>query len=551
MPILSEDPTLTILDAAPALIWRAGTDGKCDWFNAAWLAFTGRAMAQEVGDGWTEGVHRDDFSRCLATYIEAFGRRQPFEMEYRLRRHDGQYRWIRDIGRPVFDGMARFTGYIGYCFDISEHRAMAEVLRNREQILQEAQQIGRMGHYLFDVVGDRWESSPMLDSIFGIDVSYRRDMVGWLALVVPEQRGELEEYWHSITERRENFDTEYRIIRPSDGSLRVVHGRGRMDYSSMGTPLRLLGTIQDITEDKQAAEGLTLAASVFKYSQQGIIITDPAGTIIDANPAFCRMSEYALDEILGGNPRLLKSGMQDDAFYRGMWATLARCGAWRGEIVNRKKSGALFPLMLEINTVKDSHGQVSHYVGMFSDIADLKQAQRRLEQLATHDALTGLPNRTLLGDRLSQAVSAARRNGRPLAVCFLDIDGFKAVNDSHGHEVGDRLLVQVAERLGRVTRAADTVCRLGGDEFVIVLVEFGGIGELGGVLERILGELRQPYDLGDQTKRLTASIGVTTFPDDDSEPDSLIRHADHAMYEAKSAGRDCWRMFAAAKIALP
>ena len=541
MPL--DDPTLAILDAAPVLIWRSGADAQCDWFNRAWLAFTGRRLEQETGEGWAEGVHSDDFDRCLKTYMEAFADRRAFEMEYRLRRHDGAYRWLVDAGRPFAGADGRFAGYMGYCFDVSEHREMAETLSRREQLLQEAQEVGRMGHYVFDAIADRWESSAMLDCIFGIDGAYTRDLAGWLALVAPEMREEMGRYWQEITSRGGNFNKEYRIVRPADGTQREVYGRGKVTYAPDGKALRMLGTIQDITEAKALEQRMRLAAGVFDNAQQGILITDPKGTIIDANPAFCKLTGYTLSEVLGRNPRMLKSGQQDADFYRRLWTDLSRDRSWRGEIWNRKKNGELYPGILEINAVIDGADQVTHYVGMFSDIADLKKAQSSLERLANYDVLTGLPNRSLLSNRLRQAVANARRHDRPLAVCFLDLDGFKAINDIHGHEAGDHLLIQVAQRLNNAVRSSDTVCRLGGDEFIVLLTELEVVTELAPVLGRLLSEVARPYDVLGKRLEVTASIGVTLFPADDADPDLLIRHADHAMYQAKKAGRNRYRLF--------
>lgn len=539
----SDDPVLAVLDAAPVLIWRAGLDAKCNWFNQSWLAFTGRRMEQEVGDGWAEGVHPDDFGRCLATYVDSFNGRLPFDMEYRLRRHDGQFRWIIDAGRPVLSSAGEFAGYIGFCFDVSDHREMAEALSQREKLLSEAQEVAQIGHYLFDALNDHWDGSPMLDRIFGVGPGYPRSLASWLALVAPDARDDMASYWRSITARHEDFDREYSIVRPNDGARRTVHGRGKVSYAPDGTVLRMLGTIQDVTEAKSVEEDLRLAASVFANAQQGILITDPAGSIIDANPAFCSLTGYSREEVLGGNPRKLKSGLQDGDFYRRMWTQLLADGFWRGEIWNRKKNGELYPGILEISAVTDSTGGLTHYVGTFSDITDLKRTQKALERMANYDALTGLPNRALLSDRLRLAVSSAKRHGRPLAVCFLDADGFKTVNDAHGHEVGDQLLVQLAQRLSEAVRAGDTVCRLGGDEFILLLSNLDARLELEPVLGRILSETAKPYAVLGKSLGITVSLGVTIFPADDSDPDLLIRHADQAMYEAKKAGRNCYRMF--------
>jgi diguanylate cyclase (GGDEF)-like protein/PAS domain S-box-containing protein len=285
-------------------------------------------------------------------------------------------------------------------------------------------------------------------------------------------------------------------------------------------------------------EGMRLSASVFSHAQDGILITDAGGVIVDANPAFTRITGYPREEILGRTPSLLASGRHDPAFYVDMWRTIAEHGFWTGEIWNRRNTGEIYPERLAIIAVRDDQGRPTHYVGMFSDISQIKQQEARLAHLAQHDALTGLPNRVLLADRMRQAIAQARRNGQLLAVCYLDLDGFKPVNDNHGHAQGDRLLVEMARRMQGILRGGDTVARLGGDEFVFLLLNLKDRQECELSLNRLLAAIAQPLEVGATTVSLSASIGISLYPDDDADPDTLLRHADQAMYVAKQAGRN-------------
>jgi len=296
-------------------------------------------------------------------------------------------------------------------------------------------------------------------------------------------------------------------------------------------------------QHRQTAERLRLNASVFSSAVEGILVANADGIIIDVNNAFCRLCGYSRDELIGRNPRLLKSGRHDANFYRTMWQGVKNNGYWRGEVWNRHKDGSLYPEILHLSTVLDSEGEISHYVATCSDISDLKQTQERLERLASYDILTGLPNRTLLTDRLRQAIAQARRRSTLLAVCFLDLDGFKPINDSFGHEAGDKLLHEVAQRLLACVRDSDTVARLGGDEFVILLGDITTLPELTPSLTRILSQLAAPYRVAEQSAQMSASIGVTLYPRDDADPDTLLRHADQAMYQAKQEGRNRFHLF--------
>lgn len=306
----------------------------------------------------------------------------------------------------------------------------------------------------------------------------------------------------------------------------------------------LYSIVHDVTERRKAESLLRMTASVFEESREGIIITDPGANIIKVNRAFSALTGYDADEILGKNPRVLQSGHQGRDFYQGMWNSLREAGFWHGEIWNRRKSGEVYAEDLSIISVHDEQGNILHYVGMFSDITEKKRQHERIEHLAYHDALTRLPNRTLLSDRMKQALARASRNDTRVAVCYLDLDGFKIVNDMHGHRAGDKLLSQVARRLESSVRAEDTVARLGGDEFVVLLTDLTDALEEGAILPRILERLSEPCTLDEgKSASVSASIGVAVFPGDGSDPDSLIRQADQAMYEAKQAGRNRIHLF--------
>jgi diguanylate cyclase (GGDEF)-like protein/PAS domain S-box-containing protein len=309
---------------------------------------------------------------------------------------------------------------------------------------------------------------------------------------------------------------------------------------------RLLAAMQ---AQETADASLRLAASVFEHTQEAILVTDAERQIVDINRAFTRLTGYTLEELRGKTPAVLKSGRHDQAFYDQMWASIGRSGEWRGEIWNTKKNGEPYASLLNISTVRNPQGAITHYTGLYADITALKQTQQHLETLANYDPLTGLPNRMLLADRVEQAIARANRAQKLLAICFLDLDGFKPINDRHGHDVGDQLLVQVAQRLREAIRAGDTAARLGGDEFVLLLSDLDTIDECEITLARVMDELSAPIAIGALQLSVSASIGVAVYPLDDGEPDMLLRHADHAMYQAKEEGRSRVAFFDTAKLA--
>ena len=399
-----------VTESAQALFWMSGPDKLCTWFNKVWLDFTGRTMEQEMGNGWVAGVHPDDVRRCNEIYLSNFERREPFTMEYRLRRHDGEYRWIVDNGAPRFNVQGVFEGYIGSCFDI--------------------------------------------------------------------------------------------------------------------------------TDRKRNEENLRITASVFDTTQEAILITDANNIITEANPAFTRITGYSRDEVLGRNPKLLSSGRHEKSFYAEMWRSLKQEKAWRGEIWNRRKTGESYAELLSISVICDDAGKVQRHVAVFSDISYLKEHEAALSRIAHYDALTGIPNRMLLADRMRQAIAQTAREQDMMAVCYLDLDGFKAVNDTLGHEAGDQVLIEIAKRLGNTVRGGDTVARLGGDEFVVLLLGLERGEECMATLARLLVAIAQPIPIRDNQVTLGASIGVSIYPLDDDHPDTLLRHADQAMYVAKQSGKN-------------
>lgn len=290
---------------------------------------------------------------------------------------------------------------------------------------------------------------------------------------------------------------------------------------------------------RQTVRRMELLASVFDATSEGILIVDADMRIIEANRAFLVMSGYRLEELLGQNPRLLQSGRQDAAFYRRMWTELAAWGHWDGQIWDRRSDGSLFAAYLSVSRVLAEDGGLSHYISLFTDITEQRLHQDEVELLAYRDPLTRLPNRRLMQDRLQQALAASARSGSVLAICSLDLDGFKAVNDTHGHGAGDEVLVEVAARLEQAVRANDTVARVGGDEFVLLLMDLAAQREAEEVVARALVAVRAPIFLANGAQaQVSASIGIAYFPADALHMAELLRLSDSAMYQAKRRGRD-------------
>ncbi|MDD2928447.1 MAG: EAL domain-containing protein [Sideroxydans sp.] len=336
-------------------------------------------------------------------------------------------------------------------------------------------------------------------------------------------------------------------IRTLQGELRWLEHVCSDVRDVQGRILGVRSTNLDVTDRILREQQLSVAAIAFE-THEAILITDADNRIMRANKAFTEITGYEASEVIGKTPSILKSGKHDQAFYEKMWATLGREGRWEGELLDRRKSGDIYPKHLTITAVKDEQGKVSNYVGIFSDITAHKQAEAEIHRLAFYDTLTSLPNRRLLVDRLQQAMVASKRNDGYGAVLFIDLDNFKELNDTQGHDVGDQLLIEVANRLLACVRTGDTVARLGGDEFVVMLAslfdtDLDVVPRAESVASKVLAALHMPYLLNGQPYHGTASIGVTLFHGNEKSVDELLKHSDMALYQAKNSGRATLRFF--------
>ncbi|MEY8879285.1 MAG: EAL domain-containing protein, partial [Leptothrix sp. (in: b-proteobacteria)] len=534
-----------VISGTSDAVFIKGLDGRYQLVNAAAAAVLGRTQAQMLG--------RDDRELFSAATAEQVQRNDQAVLqgqhncndELNLTTPDGVTRRFLVTKGPVLDAQGRAQGLFGIARDITEMHAAQTALLEREQQLARVLEGANLGYWDWHIRDATIDVNARFHAMLGYaDGEMPLSYANWTRYVHPDDlpRGQASIASH-LAGRADEHQVEMRW-RCRDGSWRWVATRGRIvARDEAGRPLRMAGTHSDVTERKHHELALREAATVFVSSDEAIMVVSPALRITKVNPAFSRITGYSLDEIVGHTPKRLSSHRHDATFYRQMWADLAARDSWRGEIWNRRKNGEVFPELLSINAVRDDRGELQHYVAVFSDISQLKAHEAELDRIAHFDPLTGLPNRRLLADRLDQAVLRARRQGHALAVCFLDLDSFKAVNDLHGHAVGDRLLVGITEHLSASLRPHDTLARLGGDEFVLLLADLGDASTCTQVLDRVLAELAEPVVIDGLRLALSASIGVTLFPQDAADPDALLRHADQAMYLAKEAGKNRYQLF--------
>jgi diguanylate cyclase (GGDEF)-like protein/PAS domain S-box-containing protein len=420
------------------------------------------------------------------------------------------------------------------------NRVLAD-LGQREALLKQILDTSSVAIFLVDQKGRITQANQRMAEMFGCSLDALEGSE-YLALIHPSER--------EIA--RQNMLALQANIIPSADVDQLFWRADRSEFwgrltakrfiDASGAPRGLLAVIADITARKAQQTQLMLAAQVFAQSREGIVVTDAQGNIVMVNAAFTTISGYAETEVLGKNPRLMSSGRQGPEFYRAMWDAINAWGHWAGEIWNRRKDGTSYPGWLAISAMRDAQGQITHYLGNFSDLSDAKAAENRIQLLSHFDALTGLPNRALLEDRTMHSISMAQRASEPLTMMLVGIDHFARINDALGHPLSDALLVEMAKRLGNSVREQDTVARLGTNEFVLVLPGTPASGAAH-LASKLLWKLAEPYDLGNQETTLTASIGIANYPDNGSDFDALLKSVEIALHRAQTSGRDSFQFY--------
>jgi len=452
------------------------------------------------------------------------------------------------VGTTIGLLMFLFWVYVIAAAYRGEH-AFRNILTLREHVaaqnsaLNQAQEISHIGSFNWNLTTGKLLWSEEHFRLWGVmPKSVVPDYALFMARIHPDDAAKVEATIKHALQAGNSYECEHRVVWPN-GCVRHIHGSGKVIFDPDGQATNLIATSQDVTEQKSAEAKLELAANVFMHSHEGILITDVNGIIIDVNESFSNITGYARQEVLGNNPRMFKSGRHDSAFYIAMWDALLNERSWRGEIWNKRKDGKIFAVILTISAIQNAAGVVMNYVALLTDITSIKEYHDQLEHQARYDKLTGLPNRILLSDRLQHALVQSQRTPQLMAVVFLDLDGFKAVNDNHGHGIGDELLVIVTQRMKAALREGDTLARVGGDEFVAILINLEDTLACNIVLDRLLRAVSTPVLVGDTTLHVSASIGVTLHPQDEGDSDSLISFADQAMYQAKRMGKNRYCYF--------
>lgn len=418
-----------------------------------------------------------------------------------------------------------------------KNRHLEGVLRS----LADAQKLSHIGSWSFDLESGKLDWSEELFRIFELKPDQVEPSFSLIDTLIHPDDVDCADIGLEKTRKNGIFDEYYRLSL-SQGKIKYVKDRRELKRDISGR-LIVQGTVQDITAQKQAEMSLHLYADVFHHSREAILITDKNNRILAINEAFTRTMGYTIDDLRGKGPNVLSAGGTSNHIYESLWRALKSDGFWQGELTDRRKDGSTYPKWVSISASHDENGEILNYVASFTDISEIKATQERVYYLAHHDSLTGLLNRFSLEERLSQALNAASRNKHHIAVMFIDMDRFKVVNDTLGHQAGDVLLIEVSKRLKGAVRESDIVARVGGDEFVVVLTSMTDDFRAVRSATAILQSLTQAYNISNRQVFSSPSIGISIFPADGVETETLMKNADIAMYHAKAQGRNNYQFF--------
>jgi len=537
---LSESRNLlqTVIDTLPMRVFWKSAEARFLGCNTSFALdlgvgspsdVIGKTEAELLPTSRAETYHREDLRVMESGVAETALRKTSLQ-------HAGEDKWLRSSKIPLRDAHDETIGVLGLYEDVTEQVKTDEKLYLYQSLVQySADPIAILDPgqdfrvvYANKAACDHFGTS--LEAVLNTHV-WEWDLT--------HDKSKLEHFWRTL-KLRKNLLIQSMHRKPSGEIVPVEISANYLRHEDQEL---FTAYFRDISKRKEIEESMKLASLVFQSSSEAMAVTDPEGLILDINPAFTEVTGYTREEVVGKNANLLSSGRQSDTFYQAMWNSISTTGSWQGEIWNRRKNGDVYAEWLTINTIFDDNGMPFRRVELFSDITKRKESEQTIWHQANFDILTGLPNRNMFHDRLEQELKKAKRSDQPLALMFLDLDRFKDINDTLGHSMGDQLLQETAQRISYCVRESDTVARLGGDEFTVILNGMDENNSIERISQKILQKLAEPFQLGDDVVYITASIGLTLYPEDAEDIDALIKNADQAMYAAKSSGRNRYQYF--------
>lgn len=532
----------TLLENSPDLIWLKDRRGVYQACNAQTAEVFGTARENILGKRDTELFDARTAGKFAHDDAAAVARGGPVTVEETAPTGHFAGHVFETIKTPVTRPDGTVIGVLGVARDITERRQQERTIREQDQLLKEMSTLAQIGAWEIDLATDAFHWTDELMRIYEIPPGLPVTPATCTACYNEENRALI----------GKTLDAAAREGRPFTIELEMVSGAGKRKWVRSvcgavmedGRPVKLRGTVQDVTQRRDLEESMRMANLIYQTSLEAIVVTDEANLIVDANPAFSRQTGRSLREVSGTRPALFESNMHDSCFYERLWQTLLAEDHWEGEILERAENGAINAKYVDIRVIRHPDGRIHRHVLQFHDISEQKEKDELIWRQTNFDALTGLPNRRLFLDRLTQDLKKAQGAGQGLGVLLLDLDRFKDINDSYGHARGDAALVELTRRLARCVSPEATIARLGGNMFALVVDEFEGRRHLETTADAVIGAMAAPLDLGGEAVAyVSASVGISVFPDDGMDAAELVRNAEHAVYLAKSAGRGRFQYF--------
>lgn len=531
----------SLTEAAPVGIFRTDAAGRCLYVNERWCEIAGLDAAAAMGDGWTAAVHPEDREKVSAEWEKAVQQRQRFVSEYRFQTKRHTTTWILGQAQAECDQNGDVRGYVGTITDITGQKMKETELAESRNLLKT----------IVDTVPARifWKDRESrylgCNPIFAQDAGMAspQEVIGKVDYELSWTKEQADHYRYDdqqvISSGNSKLHYEEPLNNAAGETIWIETSKVPL-LSTQKEVIGVLGIYQDISKQKQANDSMRLAAAIYQSSNEAIMVMDENNRIIQVNPAFTRMTGYELADVAGKDPVMFRSGRHDEAFYREIWYKLLQQGYWQGEMWDRRKDGTVHAKWLNISVIRYPDGRAHYYVSQFSDITEKKKKDEIIFFQANYDPLTGLPNRNLFKELLDQEIKKSQRSKKPLSLLLMDLDHFKDINDTLGHDRGDELLREVASRIKSCAGQNDIVARLGGDEFAVIASNCGDAGSVEIIAQKITRELDRPLKFKQNRADyyISTSTGIVFYPRDGIDRKSLMKHADQAMYAAKLGGRN-------------
>ncbi len=532
----------SVMNTLPYGIVECDLNGGVNYVNRSYQSLLGLQEADIIGQRiWNLKLNREDRSRIRA-FFSSLDNQWPKPASYTAKytnNDDGRELILAVVWNYQRDAQGNTVGITCVVSDITQQSQAEKVIKNRKVELEQIFTALPVALVFADAERRITRVNPAFTRMFQYT---EEEVLGRSTAMFYEsyddflEQGKLR-FSKDCPSSRIAYELKYR---KKDGTLFHSRSVGTAVKDSDGQVIGMLGLVEDITAEKRSDEYRQLVSRIFENTSEGIFITNARAEIVEVNQAFLDITGYQHEDVIGQNPRLLKSGHHDEHFYQQFWDALMNTGQWVGEVWNRRKDGAIYPEWQNINRVLDEQGEISHYISVFSDITSRKESKETIEHLAHYDRLTGLPNRLLLLARLDQALNNFADQQRPFCLITIDLDMFKDVNDGLGPSIGDGVLQDVAQRLQAAFKPSDCVARMDGDEFVVLVEGIDSVDKASAMLQRIMDLFRQPFRVHDQDVHLSASIGTALCPQDGIDKSDLLRNAESAMHQAKKEGRNTY-----------